>query len=93
MNISGMDKARVLKALYNHSHPQGMGFLDYNPRPMTDAEAADLLTRQTYFDYVKGRVLKVDLATDTLNPWGYDRDNGQGAAENAILDEFTTPTK
>ena len=37
-----------------------------------------------YFDYVKGRVMKVDITGDELNPWGFDRDNGEGAAERAI---------
>ena len=28
--------------------------------------------------------MKVNLSGDTLDPWGYDRDNGQGTAEDAI---------
>ena len=36
------------------------------------------------FDYLKGRVLKVDLTGDSFDPWGFDRDNGQGAAAAAI---------
>jgi len=99
VSIRGLDKAAVLAALYNASHPQGMGFLHADPNPMTVEEAQKLLkagddTAQMfgirlhgddfYFDYVKGRVLKVDLSADEFNPWGYDRDNGEGAAEAAI---------
>lgn len=93
MDIRNLDKARVLKALYNRSRPQGMGIFHYDPKPMTDTEAAELLKRQTYFDYVKGRVLKVDLKGDYLETALYDRDMGHGAAEYAILDEFTRPEK
>lgn len=84
INLIGKNKAKVLAALYNNSQPLGLGFLQYDPTPMTETEAAQLLAQTTYFDYLKGRVMKVDLSGDTLNPWGYDRDNGQGAAERAI---------
>ena len=53
---------------------------------MTEAEAQELLdSGQTYFDYLKGRVMKIDLSGDSeLDPRLYDRDNGAGAAERAI---------
>ncbi len=94
MDIRNLDKARVLKALYNRSRPQGMGMFHYDPKPMTDEEARKVLDcGQTYFDYLKGRVLKVDLKGDYLETALYDRDLGQGAAEYAILEEFTRPEK
>ena len=84
INLLGMDKAVILAALYNASKPQGMGFLQYNPRPMSIEEARELLEEGTYFDYLKGRVMKIDLSGDTLETRSYDRDNGDGAAEKAI---------
>lgn len=39
---------------------------------------------QTYFDYLHGRPMKVDLTGDSFDPWGFDRDNGQGAAARVI---------
>ncbi len=77
-------KAAVLAALYNNSKPLGMGILQYDPRPMTEAEAETLLSQQHYFDYLKGRVMKVSFERDTLNPALYDRDNGPGAAERVV---------
>ena len=74
----------MLAALYNASKPQGMGFMHYDSKPMTRQEAEALLEKATYFDYLKGRVMKVDLSGDELDPRLYDRDNGQGAAECAI---------
>lgn len=84
IDISKKDKAAVLAALYNHARPQRMGFFQYDPTPMSVEQARELLQRGTYFDYVRGRVMKVNLNGDTLNPWLYDRDNGDGAAARAI---------
>lgn len=84
INLVGMDKAIVLAALYNASKPQGMGFLHYDPIPMSVDQARELLEQRTDFDYLKGRVMKIDLSDDMLNTRGYDRDNGDGAAEKAI---------
>ena len=84
ISLEGLNKAEVLAALYNASKPLGMGFLHYNPTPMTTEEAEVLLESRTYFDYLNGRVMKIDLSDDELDPWLYDRDNGQGAALRAI---------
>ena len=86
INIKGLSKARVLASLYNASHPQGMGFLHYDPTPMTE-EVAQLIANDNgswNFDYLKGRVMKVDLSKDEFDPWLYDRDNGFEAAQNVI---------
>ena len=82
--LKGLNKAEVLAALYNASTPQGMGFLQYDPAPMTVDEATSLLEQRTYFDYLKGRVMKIDLGGEELDPRLYDRDNGNGAAALAI---------
>lgn len=86
INIKGIDKPLVLAALYNNAKPLGMGMLHYTPEPMEIEEAIALCEQQTrlYFDYVHGRVMKVDLSKDELNPGLYDRDNGPGAAEIAL---------
>lgn len=84
INISGIDKAAILAALYNNSKAQGMGFLHFTPQDMSVDEAKQLLQQETCFDYLHGRVMKINLTGDTLDPWGYDRDNGAGAAERAI---------
>lgn len=98
IDISGLDKADLLAALYNNSRPQGMGIMHYDPKPMTVEEArtflnvgddlsqmfGDLPGRSMYFDYLKGRVMKVNLSGDELDAWGYDRDLGEGAAMRVI---------
>jgi hypothetical protein len=84
MNIKDKNKAAILAALYNNSKVQGMGWLQARPGKMKEEKAAELLKDQTYFDYLHGKVMKVDMSKDELDPYLYDRDNGQGAAEAAI---------
>jgi len=88
VSTKGLSKAAVLAALYNASRPLGMEFFQFDPSPMTEEEAAELLENMkpnAYFDYLKGRVMKVDLKNDDgFDEWLYDRDNGAGAAQRAI---------
>lgn len=93
IDISKLDKAEVLAALYNNSKQQGMGFLNPSGRePLPVEQARELLQKTTSFDYLAGRVMKVNLSGDSFDPWGYDRDNGQGAAARALehLQQRTT---
>ena len=85
VDIKGLDKARVLKALYDHSHVQGSGFLQAVPDWVVTVEhCAGLLAKHSYFDYLHGRVLKVDLSGDEFDERLYDRDCGEGAAQRAV---------
>ena len=85
INIKGLNKAEVLKALYDRSHVQGMGFLQAFPNGFVTVEHCEELLRETtYFDYLYGRVLKVDLSGDEFDERLYDRDCGIGAARRAI---------
>lgn len=85
IDIKGLDKAEVLKALYDHSHVQGLGFLQAVPDGTVTVEhCRELLEKETYFDYLYGKVLKVDLRHDEFNEYLYDRDNGISAAQMAI---------
>jgi hypothetical protein len=88
-------KARVLKALYNHSKPVRMAILTGQARPDLTTEAAEAILAEVrekghspYFDYLYGRVLKVDL--DRIDYRLYDRDNGDGAGARAVGEELVT---
>ncbi len=87
INLKGLDKAVILAGLYNNSKVQGMGFLQQIPGKMTVDEARELLKKHTYFDYLYGKVMKVELSGDDFDPWLYDRDNGEGAALRACMSE------
>lgn len=81
IDIKGLDKAEVLKALYDNSHVKGMGFLQAVPAGTVAVDhCRELLKQSTYFDYLYGRVLKVDLSGDKFDERLYERDNGFGSA-------------
>ena len=82
IDISGLDKAVLVQALYASAQPLGMGRLHYTPEPLSAEEAQKLATH--HIDYCHGRVMKVDVTGDTLDPWGYDRDNGAGTAAAVV---------
>lgn len=89
LQVTPEQKPAILAALYNASRPIGMGFLQYTATKMTPEEAADILEAASrgrcYFDYLKGRVMKMDFSTDELDFRLYDRDNGEGAGLRAAL--------
>ncbi len=85
VDIKGLDKAEVLLALYEGSHVQGMGFLQAIPSYTLEQAKVDYEeSRDKYFDYHYGRVMKVDLSGDSFESALYDRDLGAGAAQRVI---------
>lgn len=93
IDISKLDMAEVLAALFNASKQQGLGYLCRDGAgDMTLEQAREEIARRMehnnglnlYFDYLKGRVMKVNLGREVLDTWLYDRDNGPGAAERAL---------
>lgn len=88
VNIEGLNKAEVLKALWDCSKSQGMSFLGLPSNGIFTLEMArqEIMMHYPflYFDYVKGHVIKVDLSNNEFDPFGYDRDNGDGAAQKVI---------
>ncbi len=98
-SIAGLDKAEVLAALYDNSKPLGFGMAHFTPEPMTRTQALDALAAHTrfdgdkddpekvriYFDYLQGRVMKINLGKNDVDTGLYNRDNGPGAAEKVIV--------
>ena len=84
IDISGLNHADVLRTLYDAAQQQGLGYLHFTPEPMAVGEAAALLKDGNYFDYLKGRVMKIKIAGTEIDEGLYDRDNGPGAAARAI---------
>ena len=83
-----MDNAEKLARLYNRARPQGLGFLHYDPKMMAVEEAQAILDQRKgdmYFDYLKGRVMKIHL--QRMDAFLYERDNGQ----DSVLDALTGP--
>ena len=91
IDIKGIDKAKLLAALFNNSKQQGMGFMDERGRENMSLVHARSLIKELhkssyglYFDYLYGRVLKVDLNGDEMREDLYDRDVGIGEAQRVI---------
>ena len=85
IDITGLSKAVVIKALYDGAQVQGLGFFKATATPITVADCQELVdSGDLDFDYLQGRVMKIDLSGDQIDPRLYDRDNGSGAAARAI---------
>lgn len=89
INISGLDKAAVLRTLYDNAKPLGLGFLHHTPEPMSVEESERLIHEHLngslrYFDYLHGRVMKISVKDNLMDVRLYDRDNGEGSAEAAL---------
>ena len=89
IDIRGLSKAAVLAALYNRAKVQDPEFPAGVAMPMEETTAQLILdvlpTGSLYVDYLYGRVIKVDFSSGTeFDERLYDRDNGHGAAAQAI---------
>lgn len=82
ISIKGLDKARLLQALFNHSKPMGLGFYALGATTeMTYDEAKKIVSEgKLNFDYVRGRVIHINISGDEINSSQYDRRVGTGAA-------------
>lgn len=90
VSIKGLDKAEVLLALWRGSHAQGLSFLGMIDAGSLDIEKAKHCIEEAkahgrlYFDYLNGHVIKCDITDDEFDPRLYDRDCGEGRAEEVI---------
>lgn len=79
---------RKVEHEHRHQRPQQggrAGFAQHRDGDMSVEQAQAILDGgQTYFDYLEGRVMKVDLSGDSFETYLYDRDNGEGAAFTVI---------
>lgn len=86
-NISGIDKAELLAALYNGTKALGMGKHHDLGRDMTVEEAQTVIDSckgVLFFDYLYGRPIKTDIRFDKTNFRLYDRDTHPGAGDEIV---------
>lgn len=86
---TGMSNAEVLQRLYNAAKQIGLGLFDQDGKEALTVEQAQGLLNlrrhgETYFDYLNGRVMKIDVGENPLDQRLYDRDNGNGVAHDAL---------
>lgn len=60
IDITGVDKKKLVNAVYDLSSPVGLGFLHFNPAPLSDEEAEAIAdgAHGVRMDYVNGRCCK-----------------------------------
>lgn len=93
INIKGLDKAKVLHALWHASHAQGISFMGFMSSDFTLERAEAIIKSREnidnpnyryYFDYVDGHVIKCNIGGDEFDERLFDRDCGEGAAAATI---------
>lgn len=80
VDITGLNKAGVLQALYAIARPRGGPNRSFVLGPLSTFEAQDRLRVSLSLSDFKGRIMNVDLSGNDFGPQLFDRDNGPGAA-------------
>lgn len=87
IDVSGCDVRELVRAAYDLSVPQGLGFLHYTPDSLSEEEIDEILAMPSMahclvnMDYVKGRACKFNVwqegeSLQIANPW-YDHTDAQ----------------
>ena len=87
VSIKGIDKVKLLKALWDHAKPAAFFAMYGQPSLGWDASAAKEAVRST-IDYFCGRCIKTDLSGDIADPSLYDRDWGEGSFQKIVKGLF-----
>ena len=98
VDISGLDRAELLAALYNATRAYGRGALHDLGRDMTVDEARVAIAERrveqrglarlgmiAYFDWLCGRPIKLDIEQDSVDFYLYDNDAGPGTGKPLII--------
>ena len=78
VNIRGLDKVNLLRALWENQKPAAFFTMTGRLPPLFDPNEATKAVK-SYIDYFCGRAIKSDLSGDEVDPYGYDRDTNEGA--------------
>ncbi|KAJ7877745.1 hypothetical protein B0H14DRAFT_2712527 [Mycena olivaceomarginata] len=76
VNIAGIDKLALTRALWENSFYAPAAIRFGTNQPWNASVVSH--TVNFSFDYLFGKVMKVDLNGNEADPWGYDRDVGTG---------------
>ena len=96
VNIEGIDKVTLIQALHDGAStgriPVPLEVLERRRLSRGDAQATVTMLEarradhcgKMRIDYLRARPLKCDIAGPEMHTAGYNRDNGQGAAEAIV---------
>lgn len=87
VDVSGIGKVHLLRALWAKSQVSAWCqihdvYEDFDERAAKKAFAES----EGSIGYFCGRVIKCNLKGDSVDPWGYDRDNGKGAFQKVVTE-------
>lgn len=83
INIENIDKLLLLKMLWEKSKYAAFHNQSNFMKPQwDDALAEKAITK--YIDYFQGKIIKLDLSKNIIDPYLYDRDNGKNTFVNVI---------
>lgn len=80
-DISGIDKVKLLQALWENQQAARFFSMNMMKSPDFDSKKAEKALSVGYIDYFQGRAIKADLRGDKVNFELYDRDAPKKAAE------------
>lgn len=83
IDISALEPAWVLKALYDAARPAALHG-GYPRGDMSLEDAEQLVEESNYFSFVNGRALHIDITPTLLEVGKYDAANGRGCALDAL---------
>lgn len=93
INIKNLDKAKVLRGLWQFSKPMGMSYLSKQSLGDNGFTINHAKNEVAYlqkgkhalnFFYVYGHVIFCDITNDEFDEWQYDMMCGEGTAQRAI---------
>ena len=91
INIKGVDKVKLLAALFNAAGPEGPTRMTYKPRHvMSKHEAHEWLERHyemaatPHIYYIEGRRINLDISGDKVDPYAWDKRHGWGAFSKIV---------
>ena len=83
VNISGLDKVKLLHALWEKQVPASFFSMNGETPPKYDHDSAKKAVKCS-IDYFCGRAIKANLSEDIVNPSLYNRDAGKGVFEKVV---------
>lgn len=87
IDIKGIPRDELLKELWEDSITASFYYWNDIAPPVFDImKAREQVLGDGYCDYICGRVIKAQIygENDMVNPYLYDRDNGEGAFQNVV---------
>lgn len=86
VNIEGVDRAKLIQALYRRAKVQGMGNREFDRSELDLNEAHSLIGKK--IDYLHGKVMKILIPSpakgNQLHTFEYNLDNGENAVEYVV---------